>query len=648
MMERIYIFFALLVRVTSTMGQIDHNKSLLIRKCCPEGEHLNVRFSHCVPNEGHYKSTDKLIKIQSVNSVSKNDNSGFPWWMDHAVLPLSSKTFKKVESFFANQPSDRYIEYDGRQPCELDESEIFLSNSDHYFLLDNGTLFYYPNKSSRNVGQFFPPTSYCTDGLDLGGNLTGFVYVLCPCNHVPCVQKCCSFNSILQVRKERGNNVASCARKDEVQNWKPDFYHNRTTKLPTDAMHVILQKKWPNCGVGRGPMVLNVSPANVLFYENGSVVVEKSGSGEPVPPEDYCVDMSVLEDATPVMNMIVCVDWEVTNVLDDDAMFYGSLFVIGAVFLVGTLLVFSMLSELRTLHGNVIIAQTASLLPSYVFLAVGQLTLRIPRKLCISLAFIIQFSFLAAFFWLNVMCIDISWAFSGFRPPQGSVSERDRKKFIYYSLYAWGSPTIILIVTAVMEFVESIPDTYLKPNFGVKACWFKEKSASFAYFYGPMAALLLVNFILFIYTTVKIIQVQRDTRILHNGESGRHDGSNFKKDKKRLILYAKLFCLMGLTWITEIISVLYQDSPHYYWYVTDAINLLRAVFIFIIFCCKRKVFRLLKQRLFPSFGAENNASQSNGTRKSSSSTQNSILPPIPMNQLNRNGKVADKTTPENR
>nr|CAD7404031.1 unnamed protein product [Timema poppensis] len=26
--------------------------------------------------------------------------------------------------------------------------------------------------------------------------------------------------------------------------------------------------------------------------------------------------------------------------------------------------------------------------------------------------FVIQFSFLAAFFWLNVMCIDITWTFS--------------------------------------------------------------------------------------------------------------------------------------------------------------------------------------------------------------------------------------------
>ena len=56
----------------------------------------------------------------------------------------------------------------------------------------------------------------------------------------------------------------------------------------------------------------------------------------------------------------------------------------------------------------------------------------------------------------------------------------------------------------------------------------------------------------------------------------------------RLVLYVKLFGLMGLTWVTEIISWA-SGGRDYYWYATDVINLLRAVFIFIIFCCKRKV-----------------------------------------------------------
>ena len=37
-------------------------------------------------------------------------------------------------------------------------------------------------------------------------------------------------------------------------------------------------------------------------------------------------------------------------------------------------------------------------------------------------------------------------------------------------------------------------------------------------------------------------------------------------------------------------------GPRYYYYITDILNLLRAVFIFIFFCCKRKVLVLFADR----------------------------------------------------
>lgn len=56
----------------------------------------------------------------------------------------------------------------------------------------------------------------------------------------------------------------------------------------------------------------------------------------------------------------------------------------------------------------------------------------------------------------------------------------------------------------------------------------------------------------------------------------------------RFFLYMKLLLLMGLPWIAELISWV-VGGPSYYWYLTDIINLLRAVFIFAVFCCKKQV-----------------------------------------------------------
>lgn len=63
----------------------------------------------------------------------------------------------------------------------------------------------------------------------------------------------------------------------------------------------------------------------------------------------------------------------------------------------------------------------------------------------------------------------------------------------------------------------------------------------------------------------------------------------------RLSLYLKLFCLMGVTFVFEVISWA-VEAPAYYWYVTDAINSLRGVFVFFIFCWKRSVLNLLLAR----------------------------------------------------
>lgn len=65
----------------------------------------------------------------------------------------------------------------------------------------------------------------------------------------------------------------------------------------------------------------------------------------------------------------------------------------------------------------------------------------------------------------------------------------------------------------------------------------------------------------------------------------------------RFTLYLKLFGLMGVTWVFEIVSYV-VGGPASYWYITDIINALRSVFIFALFCLKRKVFALLKSKLF--------------------------------------------------
>lgn len=50
---------------------------------------------------------------------------------------------------------------------------------------------------------------------------------------------------------------------------------------------------------------------------------------------------------------------------------------------------------------------------------------------------------------------------------------------------------------------------------------------------------------------------------------------------------------MGIPWLTEIVSWAITNEEiewHYYWYIIDFVNIVKAVSIFIIFCCKEKVW----------------------------------------------------------
>ena len=77
---------------------------------------------------------------------------------------------------------------------------------------------------------------------------------------------------------------------------------------------------------------------------------------------------------------------------------------------------------------------------------------------------------------------------------------------------------------------------------------------------------------------------------------------------------------MGFIWIFEIIAGIVDDAVHEStWYFTDTLNMLQGFYVFLIFVCKRNVFRAvldvepnedknmvntLKRRLLPSVMVE--------------------------------------------
>lgn len=64
----------------------------------------------------------------------------------------------------------------------------------------------------------------------------------------------------------------------------------------------------------------------------------------------------------------------------------------------------------------------------------------------------------------------------------------------------------------------------------------------------------------------------------------------------RLVMNAKLFIVMGVTWTLEIVSSFLTEPP-WIWYLSDTANALQGALIFCIFVMKRKVIRTLAHQL---------------------------------------------------
>ncbi|XP_068633263.1 G-protein coupled receptor Mth2-like isoform X1 [Battus philenor] len=282
---------------------------------------------------------------------------------------------------------------------------------------------------------------------------------------------------------------------------------------------------------------------------------------------------------------------------------------VSCVFILVTVAVYAWLPELRNMHGRVLMAYLLCLFIGFICMASMQIMLtinNITQTLCVVLTIIIYYALESAFFWLNVMSFDIWWTFSG---KGGMTLNKVSKRFCAYSLYAFGVPTLLTIILTCLEFSGLPPNPFL-PLIRYQGCFLFGKN-KLLYLYGPMFILCLANMVFFIMTVIKIAQIKQQTAMLKSKESAMHD--QHRKDKQRLLLYLKLFTVMGINWILEVISALYPTAD-YIWTFTDAYNVLIGVTIFVIFVCKRKIFHLIKKRYKQLRGQPISRTQTTSTR----------------------------------
>ncbi|GBP53406.1 G-protein coupled receptor Mth2 [Eumeta japonica] len=143
---------------------------------------------------------------------------------------------------------------------------------------------------------------------------------------------------------------------------------------------------------------------------------------------------------------------------------------ISIVFMLLTIAVYLILPDMKkSLHGRNLLCHLCSMLVSFVCVAsmqISTISVNPTRTLCMIVSFIIYFSLLAAFFWLNVMCFDMWRKFRFIRRNVGDMERRFRR----YCLYAFGLPLLLTVLLAALEY-SPIEDHYLLPRMRKQECF---------------------------------------------------------------------------------------------------------------------------------------------------------------------------------
>ena len=134
-----------------------------------------------------------------------------------------------------------------------------------------------------------------------------------------------------------------------------------------------------------------------------------------------------------------------------------------------------------------------------VFVIIGPFLSEIPDA-CTTAAILMVYGFLAAFIWINIIAVDI---LLGFRPSAAfSHSDEEQWSLTVYYVVGWGIPLLLVGLSLGMNYSD-IGERF-RPEFGGSRCWYMQRYAMLVYFGVPIALSIILNIILFIYTSINL------------------------------------------------------------------------------------------------------------------------------------------------
>ncbi|XP_062548957.1 probable G-protein coupled receptor Mth-like 1 isoform X1 [Armigeres subalbatus] len=531
-----------------------------INKCCRVGEYYDNSAQLCV-----------------VGGIEK--------WVPKVFLPAKNQLYTDV----GNAPVHmKFLENKRPEGCK-----VTAYTSDQILLMGNGSLFLSQKHS------LISSPEYCVDEKValVCARDNGMDSLQAP-EKTSTVWRCCGPNFAY----DRVNQT--CVKLDQS--------HMSYSAKIVASTHVDLSFRFPDC---KEHVIAGIFKPDNLQEDTGSVTID---SGKIFASHEYCLEQALDGKTVYVFSCSEHLQPDSVPIKNQDVRFalYAAGLLVSVIFLGATLATgYLVTSQHHVLHWRCQTHYVACLLIGDLFLAIVQLSGNtITGPACTMIAIIVHFFFLAAFFWLNTMCFNIWWTFRDLRPTSLEKSQEICRLRIY-EVYAWGVPLVIAGVAAILD---NLPDTvYLRPRFGERTCWFYGDLEILTYFFGPVGILLCINLLLFASTARQLTcgLWKRDDVKSTTERRGLVSSPSYSAALGRVCM--KLVVVMGVTWVADVASWVF-GGPDYIWLVTDLINALQGVFIFIVVGCQPQVWSAMK-RLWNSKTGRSFTNTTHGPQHSSSS-----------------------------
>ncbi|XP_029174989.1 G-protein coupled receptor Mth2-like isoform X2 [Nylanderia fulva] len=389
------------------------------------------------------------------------------------------------------------------------------------------------------------------------------------CHNITCIQFCCPFGNIMRW------NDTKCIPKEMTYVFPNVYkYTNDSTQNENGRVNEFFQLTVYNTCLESECYVVPDHQYDYKIFANGSfyipyyetlfkstsyclgVFLERGGRFEAFFSSEEYAEFNKNLKHTPEYSWI-------NHIID----LYFSLYLVCMLFLVAVFLVYSILPELRNEHGFMLRNYSAV---TSIQLMIDNVRLSNIKKgflypACITIAFLEYLCIISSYFWLSIMSFNMWRTFRRFSSLKRSSSQSEKKKLVYYAIFAYGCPFVLAIVCViVVDYVSEYLPYILRPDFNKGHCWYSVMihwEALTLYYYWIKIVCTISSICLSISAARNIKRCEKDTNFSLTDSENKQFNDNKKWLNLYIQLFTMLFIIMGINCFMHAISrFFYQDN----------------------------------------------------------------------------------------